>query len=286
MTGNAGLMRSVVWLALVGPWAAAAFEAVAGEPADEARPAEQTEEPPPAPMDAARAQELLAKLAADDIDAAMAAADEFAAAGAGALPCLLRARSTDDERTRERIAGILGRIRHPDALAALHAMLRDESEAVQREAIAGIGSQGRAESVSVLKPFLVAKDPRVRLQTAMALGRIGRSDESARSSVLALLRLSSADDDHRIRKAAVVGMGLLNHPAAIPVLIMRLRDENATVRTLAHLFLKKLSGVEFDYCPTDDIAWREEAIRKWEAWWKSQESATGGDTGKKQEVQK
>ena len=255
----------------------------AGETGNQAA-TEAAEQAPP-PMPATRAQELLAALAEDDIEAAMAAADELAAVGPAALPHLLAASGTADETARERITRILGRIQHPDALAALNRMLEDESEAVRREAIGALGSHGRAESVEKLKPFLLVKNPRLRLQAATALGRIGRNSEAARPAVLGLLRISTADDDARVRKAAVVGIGLMNDPAAIPVLIMRLRDEDLTVRVLAHLLLKKISNADLEYDPTDDLAWREEAIVKWETWWKKHNSDTGGSTGKQQDVQ-
>ena len=242
---------------------AAAGEAPGGEPA----PKHQAP-----PMDAAAVEPLLKQLASEYNAEAAKAADALAEAGRAALPWLVKQTAARNDDLRRRVAGVLGRIREPEALDALHAMLADKADGVRRQVISAIGRHGKAESAGKLQEFLLHPNALLRLEAVMALGRI-RSTQS----VPALSR-SCLDDDQLVRTAAVVALGLIADKAAIPALITGLDDDSILVRRLAHLVLKKLSGADLGYDPESEGDKRAESVRAWQTWWKTT-GDTGGTTG-------
>ncbi len=113
----------------------------------------------------------------------------------------------DEDPLIRRIAAIaLGKLRLPEAKAALKAALSDEDTQVRRRAIQGLGKAWGKEAVEPLSVALAEDpDPGVRRQAALSLGRIF---SGAAYQVLDAARF---DTDVSVRRAVLAGLARLEN---------------------------------------------------------------------------
>ena len=120
----------------------------------------------------------------------------------------------------------------PDTTDLLLPLLGDKLEFVRREVAYALGETGNRAAVAPLSNLLGAdKEMSVRAATAVALGRI--KDESA---VIALAKAiderpprKKAGEYDFVRRAAIVSLGEIRNPAAVPSLISVLNNEKDSV---------------------------------------------------------
>lgn len=154
-----------------------------------------------------------------------------------AVPGLLQALQSPDETIRLPATLALGHlgpsILAKDAVRALAARLKDNSNAVRRAAARALGKT-RASAVEAIPALLEAlhdPDPDTRVAAAMSLGEIG---QAARTAVPHLVR-AIKEGEVSLRRTAVYALGLIG-PAAkasVPDLIEALKDKDEHTRNCA-----------------------------------------------------
>ena len=121
----------------------------------------------------------------------------------------LRAAMRDPDGCVRRVAGsFLGRVDHPNAVAALLAALDDENAETRNVAAIGLGlGEDDMRPASVIEPLvrrLRDDSPRVRRSAAWALGALEAAGASS-----ALIDALQRDTDPRVRQAAAWALGQL-----------------------------------------------------------------------------
>lgn len=157
--------------------------------------------------------------------------------GATAIPRLSQHLGTAHPETRQRVADILGEIRHPGALPALTEAARGEYFTVRARAASALARIGDASAVPTLIALLGDDEPEVRIAAALAVG-IFRDT----SSMIPLSDLLLEDREIEVRQAAAQGLASTRLPEAIPYFIEAMADsfwwyerENAAEPLLASL---------------------------------------------------
>ncbi len=121
---------------------------------------------------------------------------------ADAVPVLGAALSDGDVCVRRMAARLLGRVKHPSALAMLLRRLEDGDERTRRMAAVGLGYADNRDAVEPLLNVLDDRVAAVRAAATWALGEI--EDERA---VDALTRLLAEDSDPMVRRQAAWALG-------------------------------------------------------------------------------
>lgn len=173
--------------------------------------------------------------------------------GDAAVPPLLERLAEEETLSaRRKVMGTLSRL-GPVALPHLVAGLRDSRWYVVRNLVLVLGTIGLPEAVAPLRPLLTYPDPRVRKEVVKALTRIGTAaaadallqrlgdpDPGVRQSVIAALgtlkvtraigplteparQFSAFAKDVDTQKAAIMALGAIGDPQAVPVLVGLLR---------------------------------------------------------------
>lgn len=157
---------------------------------------------------------------------------ELAALAVAVLPDLLHVGRHADPTVRELTVHVLARIDDPRAGQALVAALDDPEPAVQRAALAALGSlhapaPGAAERVaSTLERH---PDWSARMRAAQTLGRM-----RATTAIPALASALSTDEYAFVRSAAAAALGRVDGPSAVPPLAAALgADAEPRVREAA-----------------------------------------------------
>jgi HEAT repeat protein len=121
----------------------------------------------------------------------------------------LRAGLRDTDACVRRVAGgLLGRVDHPSATAALVAALDDTSADTRYVAALGLGMSERSATngaVASLIRRLADDSPRVRRSAAWALGSV-----EARAALVPLIELLGRDSDPRVRQTAAWAIGQID----------------------------------------------------------------------------
>jgi HEAT repeat protein len=170
---------------------------------------------------------------------------------------------------RRRACDYLAAHPHPGHTKMLVPTLEDHSEAVARAAVRALGAAGRLDDTEPLRRLLGTTSEYLRLETAVALVRLG--DPAGRA---ALERLAYSTDP-KVRCRVAVVMGETAEPTFVPTLI-RLLDDRPAVRRAALEGLPKtvgrdVSGSE-DRLPASTL----ERVRRWKQWFdRRQGLATG-----------
>lgn len=182
--------------------------------------------------------------------------------GDAAVPPLLERLAEEETLSaRRKVMGTLSRL-GPVALPHLVAGLRDSRWYVVRNLVLVLGTIGLPEAVAPLRPLLTYPDPRVRKEVVKALTRIGTAaaadallqrlgdpDPGVRQSVIAALgtlkvtraigpltelarQFSAFAKDVDTQKAAIVALGAIGDPQAVPVLVELLRRRTWLKRRL------------------------------------------------------
>jgi len=169
--------------------------------------------------------------------------------GDGAVsPLLERLAEEESLSARRKLMGTLSRL-GPVALPSLVAGLKDSRWYVIRNLVLVLGTIGLPEAVPSLRPVLEHADPRVRKEVVKTLTRIGTAaaadallqrlgdpDLSVRQNVIAALgtlkvaraigpladlarQFSALAKEVSTQKAAVMALGAIGDPQAVPVLV-------------------------------------------------------------------
>jgi HEAT repeat protein len=134
-----------------------------------------------------------------------------------AVPGLILALEDNDGLVRREAAVSLGLLRDPAALPALLQGLHDPELPVRRAMAAAIVNLGEA-ALPALQDRLAQSPAEQRTALADILGGLG--SVNAVEPLIGLAR----DSDDGVRAAAVMALGKLAQPAAVPVLVERLAD--------------------------------------------------------------
>lgn len=117
-------------------------------------------------------------------------------------------------------------------------LLKDDSVYVQAIAVSLLNKMAmRKEPLNLLKRTLVASDPVLRRNAALALGRFGNI-----GAVEPLLGMVM-DDDVQVRSAVIEALGDIQHPRTIPALRRALNDDDEEVHHVAWAALYNM-GIE------------------------------------------
>jgi len=156
-------------------------------------------------------------------DFVLQAAEKFGPKAAAPLRAALK---TGNPRVRSGAALALGRLRLPDMLPDLLAVLDDSSAGVRRSAVKGLDSYNdMSASVGLFKAL---RDPDLEVQD-YATSALARLYPDSYAAVCDRLRNS----DSMVRKNAVTTLRKMGDPRAVPAIIGALEDPNADVRMFA-----------------------------------------------------
>ncbi len=176
-------------------------------------------------------------LASKDASMRTLAAQILVKMGTTAIPRLSQNLGTAHPATRQRVADILGEIRHPSALPALTEAARGEYFTVRARAASALGRIGDASAVPALNALLGDPEPTVRIAAALAVGAFRDP-----ASIIPLSDLLLEDREIEVRQAAAQGLASTRLPQAIPYFIEAMADsfwwyerENAAEPLLASL---------------------------------------------------
>lgn len=157
--------------------------------------------------------------------------------GSAALPDLLEAlRSKDDRLIFEALIAIQ-KLRDPSAGPRVTFLLRDLDERVQRAAIETVGLLRTAEAVPDLERVLAdTRSRNVRREALLALARIARPD--LRDLFFRYLQ----DSDTELRAAAAEGIGRIGAASDLPIVRRAFEEERRNSARLAQAFASSALG--------------------------------------------
>ncbi|MDE0465938.1 MAG: HEAT repeat domain-containing protein [Candidatus Poribacteria bacterium] len=134
---------------------------------------------------------------------------------------LLRKLQSESAEMRAYAAEGLGGVGNAHAVAPLINALSDNNSTVRRFAISSLGHIRDPRAIDVLIPFLQDEEADMRCAAVVALGELGLSEERFSTppvQVIEALMSSIWDADRAVCSAAVVALGRIGNPQAIPAL--------------------------------------------------------------------
>ena len=134
---------------------------------------------------------------------------------------LLRKLRSESAEMRAYAAEGLGGVGNAHAVAPLINALTDNNSTVRRFAISSLGHIRDPRAIDVLIPFLQDEEADMRCAAVVALGELGLSEERFSTppvQVIEALMSSIWDADRAVCSAAVVALGRIGNPQAIPAL--------------------------------------------------------------------
>jgi HEAT repeat protein len=186
--------------------------------------------------------EKTAKSNPTDYAAALKALALFGPEAKSAVAVLAEALVSGPDSSRETVADLLGDIgpEAQDAIPALRtALAGDGDPSVRRKAAASLGAIGLADSgvVNDLATALGDRDPRVGQQAAYALGQFR---QQARDAIAQLVQ--SLSKDPRVRLGSVDALGRIGvaDAKAVEALLSALSDADAKIRERARFALGRI----------------------------------------------
>lgn len=217
---------------------ALAPEPPATSPSGVAKPAAQPVKPKSAPKPSKAAQppaemsplqKQIADLRSSDVSLRRQAVEELTRArDTRATPALILALSDADALVRAGAARCLGLMRSVDASKELARLVREDKEAMVRQAAAvSLNFLADPASADALIQALKDKEPGVRNAAAQALGSL-RS-----STAIPALTEGLKDTSPQYRRLAAQALGDIGDPAAISSLRPLLKDADMSVRAAA-----------------------------------------------------
>jgi HEAT repeat protein len=142
----------------------------------------------------------------------------------------------EDGHIRSTAAAGLARIGDPKAVKPLKALLADPYEDVQEAAVGALSLLGSWIKVDELITTLSERDPLLRRNAALLLGKI-----DAKEAVHAL-GFAMKDGDVNVRKACVEAFSTLKTEDSIRFLMLALTDEEPDIRVSSALSLGRIGG--------------------------------------------
>jgi len=152
---------------------------------------------------------------------------------------------------------------HPSERTAklLMPALEDDSLSVVCAAVRALAAAGRIDDTEPLHRLLGRGNEYVRIETAVALRRLG---DAAGTDELKRLSYSS---DPEIRRRVASSLGERPEPEFMPALIRMLDDRRASVRSAALASLPKVAGQRAADTVESESATTTERIRRWKQWY-------------------
>ncbi len=154
---------------------------------------------------------------------------------------------------------------HPDPrhVKVLLPTLEDRSHSVVCDAVRALGRCGRMDDTRPLKRMLLGTNEPLRLETAIALSRLG---DPAGPTELQRLAYSA---DPTVRRGVAEAMGELPRPAYVATLI-RLLDDRLAVSRMALESLPKVAGGDPSLSADGPAANTPQRVRRWKQWFERQ----------------
>lgn len=212
------------------------------------------------------------------------------------VPNLIRALRHDNSLIQINAAMVLGRMKEQTAIPALEASLADESQSVRIAAADALLNMGNKTGLTVLTDALKSEDKDIAVIAASTLctKSIPAGFQTLKSLVsadqahirrLALLNMdgcagyadekkgiflkATRDENKEVRLTALESLSRAPDQSVVDVLIKTLRDGDEVIRYAADKWLKQITQRSFNFRHTDPPEKREEAIGKWESWWRN-----------------
>lgn len=158
---------------------------------------------------------------------------------------------------------------HPGHAKMLLPALEDRSHAVVLAAVRALGAAGRLDDTEPLRRLLGTTSERLRLETAVALARLG---DPAGKAALERLAYSA---DPKIRCRVAVAMGGTGDTTFTATLI-RLLDDRPAVRRAALESLTKTVGRDASESDDQRPAGTSQRVRRWKQWFERREDLATG----------
>lgn len=156
--------------------------------------------------------------------------------GTAAVAPAVAALDDPDPSIRFRMAHLLGKLAHPDAVPALAVHLADPDATVRAKAAYALGQIGGDAALVALVGALGADDPLLADAVVSALDRFGGDAVAPLVAALASGRAAS------VREQAAEALGLVSDPASGAALTAALADPDGGVRFAALAALVALGG--------------------------------------------
>lgn len=149
-----------------------------------------------------------------------------------AVQPLIKSLSDEDGHVRGRSALALGKLKDISAIAPLMGLLTDEYEDVQESAVTTLAEIG--VDMEQLLPSLSSKEPKLRKNTALILGKMKIED------AVPFLGFAIKDESPEVREGVVMALGMIGGEDAGRFLTLALTDEESTVRRSSALALGEI----------------------------------------------
>ena len=162
---------------------------------------------------------LMEAVVGTDPSLATMAAQLLVKLGATAIPRLSEILSSAHPETRQRVADILGEMRHPNAIPSLIEAAHGQFFTVRARAASALAKIGDPQVVPLLIELLGDKEPPVRQAAALAVGTF--------KDPRCLIRLSDVlleDPELEVRQAAAQGLAESRLTQAVPYLLEAMDD--------------------------------------------------------------
>ncbi len=167
------------------------------------------------------------------------------------------------------------RTAEPDVVEALTKAAKDSDYGVRAQALASL-SQASTRPQDALPPLMDAiRDRDEGVQANSCLG-VSTLLESTKEPVALpidfvgrITDVAVKTNTERLRRAAVELLDAQRPPEAVPQLIELLKSKKEAERKRANSLLMRISESNQNYGADDPIGTREEAIRRWAAWWET-----------------
>lgn len=160
----------------------------------------------------------------------------------------------------EEIVKAMGKLKDKRALDRLLPMLKP-GDPIAPYAAASLGEIGNGDCVHNLISFFNSGNIQDRIESALALGKIGGKD-----SVDHLRIGVKKENDDRVREACARGLGLARDKTAILELISALDDKSDLVFFSANNSLQRITGVTCQVVGDTISQTRELTIKFWRDW--------------------
>lgn len=161
----------------------------------------------------------------------------------------------EDGHIRTISALALSRIGNPEAIELIKALLVDPYEDVQEAAVEALSNFGPKLNVNEFILMLNAKNPNLRKNAALILGKIGASE------AVPSLGFALKDGEVAVRKACIKAFSMLKTEESIKFLIHALTDENPQIRTYSVLSLGQIGGDEVFHALCLLITDKDDSVR-------------------------
>jgi HEAT repeat protein len=146
-----------------------------------------------------------------------------------------------DKESENKIIALveLGKIKDPDSVTQIFKTATDEDERVRTQTAICLGELGDIRAGDTLLRLARDVDPAVRMESANALGIIGGAGFPAAKGTLEKM---IADENYRVKKYAVKGLGLCGDSKSIDILV-EIFNKNETALELKEFIAQSIGHI-------------------------------------------